>query len=353
MVSLKPASISVVIPAYDAGPFIEETIESVVTQDHAADEIIIVNDGSTDRDYTALETLAPRITVVNQSNRGVSAARNAGCELARGEYVAILDADDVWLPGKLQAQASYLSSNPDCSAVFARALHWREPAHGSPWPRPGILPLIADSATAHRLYYRDFLCGVPVAPSTMVVKKAAWEAIGGFDETKRYAEDQDFYLRLAHDYRVDILRIFATLYRRHSASATARMEEPNHWAALISGTIDSLGYADRWGMEADPDQVRRYLANLHFIHGYEHFWRGRFDIAYREFRRATANAPLEPRYLAYLILSSAPGLRTLVRNHLEPYRGRSSARSAPVEGSWDDGRAIVEIPPQCYVRRPT
>lgn len=92
-------------------PFVAERWLPVLAQDWPADESIVGNDGSTDRDDDELSRLAGNIRVVNQSNRGVSAARNRGCELATSEYIAIIDADDAWLPGKLR------SSN-DASSYF-------------------------------------------------------------------------------------------------------------------------------------------------------------------------------------------------------------------------------------------
>jgi glycosyltransferase involved in cell wall biosynthesis len=311
--------ISVIIPAYNAGRFIEEAIRSVLLQDRPADEIIVVNDGSTDRDYTELESLGTQIRVIQQSNRGVSAARNLGFALAQQEYVAILDADDYWILGKLRAQMTHLTQHPDCDAVFCLGLNWVSDGDGTTWTHPGIPPVGAQhEPEAVRLHYRDFLCGIPVATSTMVVKKAVWQALGGFDESMRYGEDQEFNLRLSREYRVDVLDEIGMLYRQHPSSATASIQDRNHWAELIEGAVSRWGLIDRWGIGVDHAKIARHLAQLHFLHGYEHFWRGSIAIARREFSRALVRRPFAPKCLSYILASSIPGLAIALRSRLRP-----------------------------------
>jgi glycosyltransferase involved in cell wall biosynthesis len=317
--------VSVVIPTYNAGRFIEQAIESALLQDCPADEIIVVDDGSTDRDYSQLESLGTQIRVIRQCNRGVSAARNLGFDRAKQDYVAILDADDVWIQGKLRAQMTHLSQHPDCDAVFCLGLNWEPDGNGATWTHPGIEAVGAQRVPeAIRLHYRDFLCGIPVATSTMVVKKAVWQALGGYDESMRYGEDQEFNLRLSREYRVDVLDAIGMLYRRHPSSATGRIQERNHWAELIEGAVGRWGLEDRWGIHVDRAQIARHLGRLHFLHGYDHFWHGSLPVARREFGRALMRRPFAPRYLGYLLASSIPGvgigLRAAFRPRPEPAR---------------------------------
>ncbi len=324
------SSVSVVIPAHNAKKFIGEAIDSVLQQDWPADEIIVVDDGSTDWDYSALEAVAPNIRVSSQTNKGVSAARNRGCELARGPYVAILDADDIWLPGKLKAQMHHLAANPAVDAVFASGLGWEPVPGGDHWVQPAVVPGATPSeAGAVRLYYRDFLYDIPIASSTMVIKKATWEAIGGFNESKRYGEDQDFNLRLSYAHSVDLLKFVGMLYRKHGSNATARVQEPNHWADVVSESLNKLGYSDRNGVHADAVRVARRLAQIHFLHGYDHFWRGSSRIARREFTRALAKNPRDLRSAAYLAMTCVPGIRQLTARRAARPSSRPPAVSPP------------------------
>lgn len=306
-------SVSVVIPAHNAGRFIDECIRSVLAQERAADEILIINDGSTDRDYDALSRLAGSIRVVNQPNRGVSAARNRGCELARGEYVAILDADDAWLPWKLGAQMRHLADHPQTDAAFCRGVYWRPEPGGSVWTRPPRAARPNGEVAVKTVHYRDFLQGIPVASSSMVVRRRVWQAIGGFNESMRYAEDQHFNLRLAHGYRVDVLQMIGTLYRQHATSATAHIQEPNHWAEVILGAVKTLGLVDAAGVGVEAKKLRRWLAQLHMCHGYDHFWRGQPAVARREFWQAFTTDLLSPKALGYLVLLALPGVPQLAK----------------------------------------
>jgi glycosyltransferase involved in cell wall biosynthesis len=336
-------SVTVIIPAYNAGQFVEESLQSVLVQDWPADEIIVVNDGSTDRDYGELAALAPNIRVVNQANRGVSAARNRGCALATSDYVAILDADDVWLPMKLRSQMQHLADHPATDAVFCLGMYWRPKDAGNRWVRPD-LALIASAVDFDitQLRYADFLLNIPVASSTMVIKRSVWRAIGGFNEGMKYAEDQDFNLRLSRSYRVDLVKQIGMLYRQHATSATARIQDQNHWADVTSRAIEAMGLSDASGMRVDVSRLRRRLAQLHFFHGYDHFWRGQLSVARREFRRAFLKNPVDPKTLAYLFVSAIPGLPSVVKQRrpkgrfVRPTGDSGRRRSTSRRGILDD-----------------
>ena len=311
-------TVSVVIPAHNAGGFIEEAIRSVLDQDWPVEAIIVINDGSTDRDYVRLSSLAGNVRVLDQTNRGVSAARNRGCQLASSEYLAILDADDLWLPGKLRAQMTHLAANPACDAVFAQGTWWYPDADGR-WPRPEeVAGSVAPASPARRLYYSDFIFGLPVASSTMVVRRSVWLALGGFDESRRYAEDQDFHLRLAYRHRVDLIDVPAILYRQHRASATHKLQDANHWADVICAATATLGLEDGARGAVDPVKLRGRLAELHVFHGRDHFWNGKTAVARHEFRRAFARRPFHARTIAYLVLTGLPGVARLLRRAVRP-----------------------------------
>ncbi len=106
-------TVSVVIPAYNAGKYIGRAIDSVLAQTHQADEIIVVDDGSTDNTAEAVQSYGEKIHFIRQENAGASVARNTGIEAATGEWIAFLDADDEWLPDKLKLQTEHLRRNPD------------------------------------------------------------------------------------------------------------------------------------------------------------------------------------------------------------------------------------------------
>jgi glycosyltransferase involved in cell wall biosynthesis len=114
--------VSIIIPAYNASRFIEETLQSVIHQDFENWEMIVVNDGSTDNTPDLVSNFASidsRITLISKQNTGVSDTRNTGMSLAKGEYLALLDADDVWSPQNLSEKVQLLDNNPEIGFVFS------------------------------------------------------------------------------------------------------------------------------------------------------------------------------------------------------------------------------------------
>lgn len=110
--------VSVIIPTYNLARYINETVDSVLGQTYKNYEIIIVDDGSTDNTKEALSEYGGKITYIFQENQGVSAARNKGIKEAKGEYIAFLDADDLWLKDKLELQIGLMNSNPEVAMIF-------------------------------------------------------------------------------------------------------------------------------------------------------------------------------------------------------------------------------------------
>ena len=183
--------VSVVMPAYNVVWCIGRAVDSVRAQDFRARELIVVNDGSTDGTRALLGAYGNAITVIDQPNRGMSAARNAGIRQARGTYVAFLDADDWWLPEKLSQQVELMRSRPEigfCSTTArvedgdGRLLNiWRCP-NGS----TEILPtLFAQNAA------------IAGGCSAVMVRRDLLNRVGGFDESLGGFEDPDLWMRLA------------------------------------------------------------------------------------------------------------------------------------------------------------
>ena len=183
--------VSVVVPAYNAAWCVRRAIDSVLAQESVPLELIVVDDGSTDETLSVLAEYGDRLRVVSKINGGLSSARNAGIKAARGQYVAFLDADDWWLPGKLARQVDTMRLNPElvfCStaanlvAADGRALgEWKcAPCAGS------ALEAIF-SANAH----------VAGSGSAVLARRNAFDQAGGFDEKLRSLEDIDMWMRLA------------------------------------------------------------------------------------------------------------------------------------------------------------
>jgi glycosyltransferase involved in cell wall biosynthesis len=168
--------ISTVIAAYNAERTITQAVDSALAQKCRAHEIVVVNDGSTDSTAVILQQYRERIRVINQTNRGASAARNAGVAQARGRYVAFLDSDDLWLPGKLNTMVASLERNPSASLAFSEY---------SIFSDAGVE--YGNSSIGHAPSRRELMevSLPPILTSTWVLPKRAFEQSGGFCEAFR------------------------------------------------------------------------------------------------------------------------------------------------------------------------
>lgn len=185
--------ISVIIPLFNAEESIEKCLDSIKNQTWKGEfEIIVINDGSTDRSEKILESYRQKnpempILLINQQNGGVSKARNTGLKIAKGDYIALLDSDDEWLPEKTDKQMKYLQ-NPDFGVDFITSL-WNDEKVNFPYAI-GSNGLVAISL--HKLLFK-----ITGQTSTAIFKKKILENTGLFDERQRYSEDANYWMRIS------------------------------------------------------------------------------------------------------------------------------------------------------------
>jgi len=175
-----PLRVSVVIPAYNAARFLTATLDSVAAQTQAPDEIIVVDDGSTDATPQLLASRAG-IRVHRQANAGVAAARNQGVALSKGDLIAFLDADSLWYPDKLQVQVAHHVVHPEVAYSFVEIEEKIAEGVEAPWWSLQRQPQRGST--------------YPVAPSGLMITREAFYLLGGFDVSQRTGEDADFLLR--------------------------------------------------------------------------------------------------------------------------------------------------------------
>lgn len=183
--------VSVVIPAYNVGWCIEKAIESALSQTYPHLEIIVVNDGSTDNTATVLQKYRNRIRILTQSNAGLSNARNRGIRSATGEFVAFLDADDYWLPMKLERQVALLRERPEigfCST--ATRVESLDGTYLSEWSCPEI-----QTFTIRTIYWQN--SAIAGSGSSVMVRRNILLKTELFDESLKSLEDIDMWMRLA------------------------------------------------------------------------------------------------------------------------------------------------------------
>jgi glycosyltransferase involved in cell wall biosynthesis len=174
-------TVTVIIPVYNAEMFLELAIESVFSQTYSSElQVIVVDDGSTDNSSSIAKNF-PGVHYLHQSNKGVSAARNAGLELVKGDLIAFLDSDDIWKPEKLEEQVSYMEQHPEIGITGTYAENFLEPDTELP-------ARIKANADWQKL--EDH-----IIPSTMMVRASVFKEIGKFDEEMIAGEDTEWLWR--------------------------------------------------------------------------------------------------------------------------------------------------------------
>lgn len=211
--------VSIIIPVYNGENFIRDSIESLLNQTYKNIEIIVVDDGSTDKTAEIVKTFEV-VRYIYQVNKGPSASRNLGMSLAKGKYIAFLDADDLYEPEKLQKQVEILEKNDNVDIIYTdmklvdKNLHFRKIIKSD--------YVIEDQKSFHAmLLFRQI---VPIPPSIMIRRKC-------YDDGIRYnvnlvnAEDYEFIIKLAERYKFEYLQESLYIYRRHEGNLTNQHEK--------------------------------------------------------------------------------------------------------------------------------
>ncbi len=208
--------LTVVIPVYNGENFLRETLESVLRQSHPAHEIIVVNDGSTDRTSSIANEFADRIRVLDRANAGVSASRNAGIAIASTDWVALMDHDDLWEREHLENLARAIARHPESDICYSGGRELIPDAVTGVF-RPGeIIPFPPDDELPRMLMER---CAF--IPSAAAIRKSTVLAAGGFDSRYVNLQDWELWLRLLHRGAKFVHTPEPTLlYRIHPASRT-------------------------------------------------------------------------------------------------------------------------------------
>jgi glycosyltransferase involved in cell wall biosynthesis len=227
--------VSVVVIFRDAGWFIEEAIDSVFAQSYVGWELLLVDDGSTDESTEVARRWAERhptkVRVLEHDgrrNRGMSASRNVGVAAARGEYVAFLDADDVWLPKRLERLVAILDAHPEAAMVYGPILWWygwtgkAEDRERDFVESTGVEP---DTLVTPPTLLTLFVQRRAAVPSGMLLRRAAIEEVGGFEEAfSGLYEDQVFCSKICLRAAVVASSECSYKYRRHPASCSSVAE---------------------------------------------------------------------------------------------------------------------------------
>lgn len=237
-------TVTAVMPAYNGAKYIRDTLESVLGQQDVTPEVIVVDDGSTDGTWDILEGFGSRIRTIRSHNQGPARARNLAASNARGEWLAFIDADDLWLPDKLSKQLAVVDDGT--GLVFTDVETFGE--------CEGVSRFVSD---VHQLpegdVFRNLLFANYITCSSVLIRRSAFVELGGFceEDALRGVEDWDLWLRVAAKWNVKGVHEPLTQYRWHNASLS-RNVEARYWGhrlvlarALAMECGREIGWLDR------------------------------------------------------------------------------------------------------------
>lgn len=327
-------TVSVIIPAYNAEAYVARAIESVLAQTHPAHEIFVIDDGSRDATAAVAGRFGPPVVVLRKPNGGPASARNHGARLATGEWLALLDADDWWFPGKLAAQLACDTS-----------------------PRIGLIHSLIDqerNAVPDRLDFAALWRRNWIGNSSVLIRRSAFLALGGFDEARELisVEDYNLWLRLAAaDWQVVTCRQALVHY-------TAGIGISSNAERFLRASLYNVAALERrLGLPAR--QAQRKRADIRATFGRKALYERRLDTARSLLRQAllTAPSPRHAYYLLYLLAALLPrpvldlkrSARRLRRPATETDAAAPTAAPLP-RASVTDTRVHTPVPPAALDR---
>ncbi len=216
--------VSIVIPTYNYGCYVEAAVDSALAQTYSSIEVIVVDDGSTDDTRERLAVYGDRIRYLFQENSGLSAARNTGILAAKGDFIALLDSDDMFHPRKLEVQMHVFAQRPALGMVASKSFS-DEPSVWADLPDESIKEsnvILGDIVTQSRF-----------GPSSVVIRKECFETVGLFDPTLRSVEDREMWIRIASRFSISTICLPLMWYRKTPGSMSRNAEKMEYFERVV------------------------------------------------------------------------------------------------------------------------
>jgi glycosyltransferase involved in cell wall biosynthesis len=274
-------TVSVIIPAYNAEAFIGDTIQSALDQTYRDLEIIVVDDGSSDGTVARVSAFGDAVRLHQQRNGGVARARNTGVSLARGEWIAFLDSDDLWLPTKIEQQLSL------ANAVMTFTDRYNIGDRGDlPEIQSVCQPMEGGDI------FEALLCGNFVTTTSVMMRRALFEQYGGFNVAFNGTEDWDLWLRVAADHDIGFCAQPLVRYRLHRGGISRNFARMNRERLQVI----SRALASPRGQTLGAWTVRRVWAHTWATNGFDSRRGGARRDAFVDYVRAAVAWPLELQF---------------------------------------------------------
>jgi glycosyltransferase involved in cell wall biosynthesis len=320
------ATVSVIVPVLNQEPYIDTALNSVLSQEGVALDVIVVDNGSTDRTRERIAGFGDKVRLFQTDRPGAAAARNLGLRHAKGAFIAFLDGDDYWLPGKLQAQTAALAEHPEAALCHMDwALWYPDPAtgiHPAPEtlhdaPPPSAAKIMSAAATPEWVYpallFWDLMC-----TDVVMFRRDLLNEIRGFDEDLLVAEDIDFWAQICSRHKAIRLQQLGALYRQHRRNQTRTYQGDVHRVDVIQRWLSRTGMRFPDGREfRHPD-----VANMMAVY----WWRRGMRALRAGDRSAVATALREAA--AYKAPSRRARIMSAMSCHPVTFAGLRAARSA-------------------------
>ena len=286
--------VNIVVPAYNAEAFIAETVRSALNQTAPDLQVTVIDDGS--KDATAVNAALDdaRVKVISQENRGMSRSRNRGMAEVDSEFVALLDADDLWHPEKLRLQLEALQSRPDHDFCYTAFEVW----HGE--PRPDFFQQARSGRVDETLsgwIYPRLVLDNHALPSSVVWRRSAWDRMGGFLTDNQQTDDWEYLVRASTQHRFVRLAEPFVLYRQHPVSLSRRIPATNTTELMRADLIRRFGMSSPPGHDVDPEALRSFQHKGWCNFADAHTAKGDLGLGLKTFAQLLARGPYRERTL--------------------------------------------------------
>lgn len=297
-------TVSIVVPSYNVQATIRETLESVFAQTYADFEVIVINDGSTDRTLEVVaEFTDPRLRVYSYENGGLPVARNRGIDRARGRYLTFLDADDLWTPDKVADQVAALDAHPRAGAVYS----WTSFLQSDGQALSPDAPVYHEGNVYAALLQGNFIN----SGSNAMLRREAIAAAGYFDADLKSIEDWDYWLRVAKDWEFALVPKHQVLYRQSATSMAAKVDVMEHYSVLVINRAYAAAPPELQHLKPQTlANTYQYLARMCITHASD---RQKLATAARYLKKAVRTSPqilgdrkAQKTMAKWLVLSATP-----------------------------------------------